>query len=391
MNWKVPLTDVTLGEEEALAAADVVRSGWLSQGERVAAFESDFAAMVGVPHAVAVNNCTVGLEIAYAAVGVVPGDEVVMPALTFVATANAARRIGATVVFADITSDDDLCVDPADLLAKVTTRTRAVVLVHYAGFAADVSSVRAGLARMGRADVAIVEDCAHAPAAGAREAGARCGALGDIAVFSFFSNKNMTTGEGGMVTTRRSDLDQALRLLRAHGMTTTTWDRHRGHAFTYDVVRLATNARMDEIRAAIGRIQLGRLAEANRRRGVARGWYLDQLATHAVRLPGLHVPFVGEGFGDGAQHLFVVLLPRGIERTQVMAAMRAAGVQTSVHYPPTHRFAAYADVPAAIPRTDAVADRLLTLPLGPALTEAQVALVVDALAEALSAQLYPNP
>lgn len=385
MNWKVPLTDVTLGEEEALAAADVVRSGWLSQGERVAAFEAAFAAMVGVPHAVAVSNCTVGLEVAYAAVGVVPGDEVVMPALTFVATANAARRLGATVVFADITSDDDLCVDPADVLAKVTAKTRAVVLVHYAGFAADVAAVRAGLAAMGRSDVAIVEDCAHAPAAGARDGGARCGALGDVAAFSFFSNKNMTTGEGGMITTRRPDLDKSLRLLRAHGMTTTTWDRHRGHAFTYDVVRVATNARMDEIRAAIGRVQLGRLAEANRRRGVARRWYIDHIAQRAERLAGLDVAFVGGDFGDGAQHLFVVLLPRGVERTPVMASMRAAGVQTSVHYPPTHRFSAYQDVPAALPRTDAIADRLLTLPLGPTLTEQQVALVVDALADALAA------
>lgn len=383
MNWKVPLTDVTLGEEEALAAADVVRSGWLSQGERVAAFEADFAAMVGVPHAVAVSNCTVGLEVAYSAVGVGPGDEVVMPALTFVATANAARRLGATVVFADITSDDDLCVDPADLLAKVTAKTRAVVLVHYAGFAADVAAVRAGLAALGRPDVAVVEDCAHAPAAGSREGDARCGALGDVAAFSFFSNKNMTTGEGGMLTTRSAEHDRALRLLRAHGMTTTTWDRHRGHAFTYDVVRVATNARMDEIRAAIGRIQLGRLAEANRRRGVARRWYLDALASAA--LPGLQVAFTDGRYGDGAQHLFVVLLPPGVERAAVMASMRGAGVQTSVHYPPTHRFAAYADVPAAIPRTDAVADRLLTLPLGPAMGEEHVALVVDALARALGA------
>jgi dTDP-4-amino-4,6-dideoxygalactose transaminase len=386
MNWKVTLTDVTLGEEEALAAADVVRSGWLTQGERVLAFEADFAAMVGVPHAVAVNNCTVGLEVAYDAVGVVAGDEVVMPALTFVATANAARRLGATAVFADITGDDDLCVDPADVLAKVTPKTRAVVLVHYAGFAADAAAVRAGLAAMGRADVAIVEDCAHAPAASSRDGSARCGALGDVAAFSFFSNKNMTTGEGGMITTRSAEHDRALRLLRAHGMTTSTWDRHRGHAFTYDVVRVATNARMDEIRAAIGRIQLGRLAEANRRRGVVRGWYLDAIARRADALAGLGVPFSRGAYGDGSQHLFVVLLPAGVERAPVMASMRAAGVQTSVHYPPTHHFSAYADVPASLPRTDAVAARLLTLPLGPAITEAQVAIVVDALAAALPAR-----
>lgn len=385
MSWKVPLTDVTLGEEEALAAAEVVRSGWLSQGERVAAFERDFAAMVGVPHAVAVSNCTVGLEVAYSSVGVSPGDEVVMPALTFVATANAARRLGARVVFADVSGEDDLCVDPADALANVTARTRAVVLVHYGGFAADVAAVRAGLAAMGRGDVAVVEDCAHAPGAGARDGSGRCGALGDVAAFSFFSNKNMTTGEGGMLTTGSGDRDRELRLLRAHGMTTTTWDRHRGHAFTYDVERVGTNARLDEVRAAIGRIQLGKLEGANRRRSEARGWYLDAMRAKGDALAGIGVPFSGGGYGHGSHHLFVVLLPQGVAREPVMASMRAAGVQTSVHYPPTHRFSAYADVPASLPRTDAIADRVLTLPLGPTLTEAQVALVVDALVEALAA------
>jgi dTDP-4-amino-4,6-dideoxygalactose transaminase len=140
---------------------------------------------------------------------------------------------------------------------------------------------------------------------------------------------------------------------------------------------------MDEIRAAIGRIQLGRLAEANRRRAEARGWYLEAIAQRDERLPGLHIPFDGSGYGEGAQHLFVVLLPVGVERAPVMASMRSAGVQTSVHYPPTHRFTAYRDVPATLPRTDAVAARLLTLPLGPSMTREQVALVVDALADAL--------
>jgi dTDP-4-amino-4,6-dideoxygalactose transaminase len=380
MNWQIPLTDVTLGDEEAEAAAAVVRSGWLTQGEGVAAFEREFAAMVGAPHAVAVNNCTVGLELAYAAAGVVAGDEVIVPALTFVATANAARRLGATAVFADVTSADDLCVSPRDVADKVTARTRAVVAVHYAGFAADVAALRAALDARGASHVPIVEDCAHAPGASARDGAARCGDLGHVAAFSFFSNKNMTTGEGGMLTTRDPDVAAALRLLRSHGMTTVTWDRHRGHAFTYDVARVGTNARLDEIRAAIGRVQLRKLAASNARRAEVVAWYRE-----ATSARGVETPFTKGRYGDGSHHLFVVLLPDGTDRLKLMAAMREGGVQTSVHYPPTHRFTAYADTPASLPVTDAVAARLLTLPLGPSMTRAQVDRVMEVFDAGLAA------
>ncbi len=389
MHWKVPLTDVTLDEEEAQAAADVVRSGWLTQGERVTAFEREFADMVGVAHAVAVSNCTVGLEIAYSAVGVTQGDEVIVPALTFVATANAASRLGATPVFADITSADDLCVSPDDIARKVTDRTRAVVAVHYAGFAADVEGIRAALDARGHARVTIVEDCAHAPGATARPSTShpakRCGALGSVGAFSFFSNKNMTTGEGGMITTGDDAIASASRLLRSHGMTTLTWDRHRGHAFTYDVARVGTNARMDEIRAAIGRVQLRKLFGANARRAGVVQWYREGIAARAEALRGLSAPFSAAAYGDGSHHLFVVLLPPGAHREHVMTALRGEGVQTSIHYPPTNRFTAFAQraTDARLPHTDAVFERILTLPLSPAMSRDQVDLVLDALARAI--------
>jgi dTDP-4-amino-4,6-dideoxygalactose transaminase len=388
--WIVPLAETTLGEDEARAAADVVRSGWLTQGARVAAFESAFAAMVGVPHAVAVANCTVGLELAYDAVGVRPGDEVIVPALTFVATANAARRLGATPVFADVTSERDLAIAPADVARRLSPRTRAICAVHYGGFPADVDALRA-LAR--DAGVALIEDCAHAP--GARHRGVACGALGDVAAFSFFSNKNLSTGEGGMVTTTRDDIAARVRLLRAHGMTTTTWDRHRGHAFSYDVAAVGTNARMDEIRAAIGLIQLGRLSAGNAARATCVAHYRARLAD----VPGLTIPFAdradtsdtsdtsntsnGTDGTTSAHHLFVVLLPPGTDREAVMTALRARGVQSSIHYPPTHRFSAYADSSPALPVTDAVFPRLLTLPLFSSMTTAQVDVVCDALRAAL--------
>ncbi|MEI8259523.1 MAG: DegT/DnrJ/EryC1/StrS family aminotransferase [Deltaproteobacteria bacterium] len=372
--WLVPLSETTLGEEEALVAADVVRSGWLTQGARVLAFEQAFAKFIGVPHAVAVANCTVGLEIAFDAVGVKPGDEVIVPSITFVATANAARRLGATPVFADVLGPDDLTLDPADVARRVTPRTRAIAPVHYAGWPADMGALRAIASEHG---IALVEDCAHAP--GARSPEGPCGTLGDIGAFSFFSNKNMATGEGGMLTTSRDDIAARARLLRSHGMTSTTWDRHRGHAYTYDVAAVGTNARLDEIRAAIGIIQLARLPGGNAVRAKCVERYRERLRD----VPRLHIPFAGRDLADGAHHLFVVLLPPGTDRVAVMTSLREARVQTSIHYPPTHRFTAYAGLSHPLPVTDAIADRILTLPLYSTMTLSQVDLVSDALRTAL--------
>lgn len=372
--WKVALSETTLGEEEALAAADVVRSGWLTQGARVQAFERAFADFIGVPHAIAVSNCTVGLEIAFECAGVKPGDEVIVPSVTFVATANAARRLGATPVFADIVSESDLTLDPNDVARKVTARTRAIAPVHYGGWPAKMTALRELAASRG---IALVEDCAHAP--GARTAEGACGALGDIGAFSFFSNKNMATGEGGMLTTTRDDIAERARLLRSHGMTTTTWDRHRGHAYTYDVATVGTNGRMDEIRAAIGAIQLRKLPDGNAVRALRVERYRGRLRD----VSGLEIPFVERPLAESAHHLFVVLLPPEVDRFAVMGAMRELQIQTSIHYPPTHGFSAYAASPATLPVTDRVASRILTLPLFSTMTDEQVDLVCDALRASL--------
>jgi dTDP-4-amino-4,6-dideoxygalactose transaminase len=372
----IPLSETTLGDEEAEAAAAVVRSGWLTQGARVAAFEEAFAAKTGAKHAIAVANCTLALELALDAVGVRPGDEVIVPSLTFVATANAVRRLGATPVFADVTSEDDLTLSPSDVARKRTSRTRAVCPVHYAGFAADVDAI----ARAAEG-LALVEDCAHAPGA---TLGARAvGTLGDVGAFSFFSNKNMTTGEGGMLTCSDDGLAAALRTMRSHGMTTSTLDRHRGHAYTYDVTRVATNARMDEVRAAIGAVQLRKLADGNARRAQCAQWYRERLSKRG----DLCLPFASFDRGVSAQHLFVVLLPERCERAAVMAALRAQGVQSSIHYPPVHRFSAYASArehDRSLPVTERVSGRLLSLPLWSSMTLAHVERVCAALDEALS-------
>ena len=251
MEWRVPLADVRLGPEEESAVLDVLRSGWLTMGGVTQAFEQEFAAFVGAKHAFAVTNATAALHLACMAVGLAEGDEVIVPSLTFVATANAVRYTGANVVFADIESEDWLCICPRSIEEKINERTRAIVVMHYAGFACDMPEI---LRVAKKYHLAVIEDAANA--VGASLDGKPLGTWGDVGCYSFFGNKNMTTAEGGVLVTDDDRLADKVRILRSHGMTTLTWDRHQGHASTYDVVDLGYNYRIDEIRAALGRERL---------------------------------------------------------------------------------------------------------------------------------------
>lgn len=376
--WRIPLADVDLGPEEEAAVLDVLRRGWLSMGEVTAEFEAEFAALTGARHALAVTNCTAALHLAGLALGWEPGDEVIVPSLTFVATANAVRYTGATPIFADIISESDFSLSAEDVAERITPRTKAIIVVHYAGHAADMPTIMALAERHG---LAVVEDVAHAP--GADLDGRATGTWGDIGCFSFFANKNMTTGEGGMVTTNDDELAARLRLLRSHGMTSLTWDRHKGHAWSYDVVAPGYNYRIDEVRAAIGRVQLAKVTAANQRRRALDALYRELLP--AV-VPELGVPYATTR-GTPACHLRPVLLPEGADRRRFMDEMKARGIQTSIHYPPIHRFSYYQDMTggATLPLTELVGAREVTLPLYPALTTADVESVVAAVAEALDA------
>ena len=378
-NWDVPLSDVAIDDEILAATRDAVASGWWSMGPRVAEFEEAFAELCRARKALAVANGTAALHIALLAVGCGPGDEVVVPSLNFVAAANAIAHTGATPVFCDVTGPDDLNLDPADVEAAVTPATKAVVILHYGGFPCDVDGVRAVAERH---RLAVVEDAAHAP--GAERGGRMCGALGDVGCFSFFSNKNLPTGEGGMLVTDDDELAERLRLLRSHGMTTLTWDRHRGHASTYDVVAQGFNYRMDELRAAIGLVQLAHLRERNAARARLAARYRDALAD----VDGVTMPFPDpDANAASSHHLAVAVLPAGVDRDGIRTRMAERRIETSVHYPPIHGFSRYAGLPTQrpLPRTDEVAGRILTLPLFPHMTDAQVDSVVDALAGAITA------
>jgi dTDP-4-amino-4,6-dideoxygalactose transaminase len=379
MEWRVPLSDIDLDENELGAVERVLRSRWLSMGPVTREFEEAFAQMVGARHAFATSNGTTALHLAYAALGLGPGDEVIVPALTFVATANAVVYTGATPIFADCVSLDDLTVSSDDIEAKITDRTRAIAVMHYGGYLCDMDAIRETAERRG---LAIVEDACHAPGATYRGRGA--GALGAVGCFSFFSNKNIAMGEGGMVVTDDDQLAERIRLMRSHGMTTLTWDRHRGHASSYDVVLTGYNYRLDEIHSAIGLCQLGKLARNNERRAAIVARYRAALAG----APGLRIPFAHPpSHTRPAYHLFPVILEPSVDRAAFMARLREAGIQTSIHYPPIHQFTAFQGRAEGIslPVTEAAGGQEVTLPLFPTESQEQVQQVIDVTLSALDA------
>lgn len=384
MQPKYLLSDVDLGEEEALAVAEVVRGKWLSVGPRTAEFESRFAEMTGSRHAVAVANCTAALHLALEALGVGPDDEVIVPSYTFVASANAILYQLARPVFVDIVGPHDLNLDPANLERRITPSTRAILVVHLAGFPADMDAI---LDIAARHDLPVVEDACHAIGAdyigspGSALTGRKAGALGRIGCFSFFANKNLVTGEGGMLVTDDEELARRMRLGRSHGMTKTSWDKAAGRAADYDVVQLGYNYRGTELTAALGLIQLRKLAAANARRRELVAAYRKRLRGVA----GLSLPFA-DRLADSAHHVFPILLDDAKHRASFREELRLRGIQTSVHYPPVHQFTHYRALVGdlKLPVTEEVAAREVTLPLHPLLSESDVDAICGAVAESLA-------
>ena len=375
-DWKVQLFELNYDHRELHAAMDVIQSGWITMGEQTQLFERAFSDFLGQDAlCTATSSGTAALHMALLAAGVGPGDEVIVPALTFVADINVVRIVGALPVVVDCTSYDDWNISPDGIAAAITPRTKAVLIVHYAGYACDMKAIRAAIrsASEGR-PVYLIEDSAHAP--GADYWGQRCGTIGDIGCFSFFSNKNLSLGEGGMFVTRSRELHEKGRHLRSHGMTSLTLDRHKGRAVSYDVIRPGLNYRMDEIRAAIGLVQLKKLEEANVRRGELAKRYRQLLED----VPRACVPFSRYDCGNPSYHIFPVLLDKAVDRTAVITGLRRNGIQSSIHYPPFQEFTAYrasslAETPIALD----VSKRELTLPLFPTMTCDQVELVCSTL------------
>ncbi|HEY3614120.1 MAG TPA: DegT/DnrJ/EryC1/StrS family aminotransferase [Gaiellales bacterium] len=374
MTWTIPLTDVVLTEDDVQAVMTCLESGWLTMGPRVRAFEEAFAEYAGTPHAVAVSSGTSALHLSLLAAGVGPGDEVIVPSLTFVAGAAAVRYVGATPVLCDIVSAAHPLIDVDDVARRLTPRTRAVVAVHFFGYAAAIEQLRALCDEHG---LALIEDAAQA--IGARsESGALTGTIGDLGCFSFFSKKQLSLGEGGMVTTADEALAARIRSLRSHAMTSGTWDRHRGHAESYDVVDFGYNFRLDEPRAALGLSRLPRLeGDLERRRRHVRA-YRSELAGVA----GLAMPFDDEAVERSSHFAFVILLPDRARRDALRSALAVHGVQTT-WYPALSALTAYLDE-SATPIAAEVSGRHCALPLSAGMSDEQRTQVVAAVRAALA-------
>ncbi len=378
----IPVAQPVLAAEEAEAAARAVLSGWVTQGPEVQAFEDEFAALVGAPHASAVSSCTTALHLALMAVGVGPGDEVATVSHTFIATANAVRHAGAEPVFVDIESGT-YNIDPQRLEAAIGPRCRAILCVHQMGMPCDLDRV---LAVAAAHDLPVIEDSACAVGSeiacnGAWEPIGR--PRGAVACFSFHPRKVITTGDGGMLTTADPELDQRFRLWRHHGMSVPDIARHQSRKVIFESYPvLGYNYRMTDIQAAVGREQLRRLPEIVARRRVLAERYLALLAD----VDGLGLP-EQPPFARSNWQSFCVLLPEGLDQHATMQAMLDRGVATRRGIMCCHREAPYRDVRRAGPlgRSEEAQDRGVILPLYAQMTEDQQDRVISALKEALAA------
>jgi dTDP-4-amino-4,6-dideoxygalactose transaminase len=365
---KVPLFDLNYGEKESKAVLRVLRSKWLTMGEETELFEREFASYIGVKHAIAVSSCTTALHLANIAVGVQTGDEVICPSLTFVATSNSILYASAKPVFADVASMENWTISSQDIEKKITKKTKAVIVMHYAGFACEMNNIKRIAAKH---KLKIIEDAAHA--LGSEYGNRKLGSIGDVSCFSFFTNKNMSTGEGGMICTDNDEYAHEIKLMRSHGMTSLTLDRHKGNIFKYDVVKLGFNYRIGEIQAALGRVQLQKLQDGNKKRIAAADVYKRRLSIHKK----IKCPFTDrlEGFN---YHIFPVLLSPDIDRDDFMKYLREQGIQTSIHYTPVHTFSYYKKIikNSCYPLTEEIGAHVMTLPIYPTIKEEQIDFVL---------------
>jgi len=373
----LPLSRPWLDDEEIDAVAASIRSGWITSGPKTAELEERFRALTGAPHAVAVSSATAGLHIVLAALGIGEGDEVVTPSMTFASTVNQIALRGARPVFVD--SDyGTLQVLPGEVERAITPRTRAVIPVHFAGAPADLDPIRAAA---GRAGVPVIEDAAHA--VGTSYKGKPAGGQGDIAIYSFHPIKNITTGEGGMVTCYDGELAKKLRLLRFHGIERDAWKRYgKGGTPHYDIREPGYKYNLTDLQAAIGVVQMRKLERMNGRRAALAARYLDGLQG----VGGIDLPESPGYPHEHSWHLFIVKVT-SMDRDAFLARLAEYNIGTGLHFPPCHLLSyvreRFGTKEGDLPGCERAGARILSLPLFPGMDDADVDYVCAAIREIL--------
>jgi dTDP-4-amino-4,6-dideoxygalactose transaminase len=382
----LPFARPSITDLEKEAALEVLSSGWLTTGPRAKEFESAFAAKVGVRHAVALNSATAALHLALDALGVGPGDEIILPTWTFAATAEVVLYRGATPVLVDV-DPKTLIATPDSFMAAVTSNTKAAIAVHFAGLPAFIDDL---VERLNEKGVALVEDAAHAfPSRVAAAAGRYAGAFGVIGAYSFYATKTITTGEGGMLVTDTEQIADRARMMSLHGISRDAWKRYTADgSWSYDIEEAGYKYNMTDLAAAIGLAQLARAEELFDERKRLASAYLTAFAASPIS-DLIDLP-VDPGDGSHAWHLFVVRLrleALRVDRAEVIAALRERGIGTSVHFIPLHLHPLYRRLldtqPETYPVSTAEAARVISLPLWPGMGVDAVARVVHALEDVL--------
>ena len=376
MEYKIPLFKLNFGEEEIEAVTETIRSKWISTGPKCEELEQLFVEMFDVNYAVSMSNCTDALHLACLLCDVKPGDEVICPSLTFAASVNCIKYVGATPVFCDIESPNHINIDPVEIEKKITSKTKAIIVVHMAGFPAKMDEIMT-IAK--KQHLKVIEDTCHGPLSEYK--GKKLGTIGDVGCFSFFSNKNISTGEGGMLITNNEEMAKKARLLRSHGMTTMSYQRASGHATTYDIVELGYNFRLDDIRASIGVVQMKKLQSDLEKRIQVRNEYLKQLSS----IDGITIPFA-DNIEFVSNYIMPIVLKDSTaeKRDKIREKLHAAGIQTSVHYPAIHKFSIYKDCNASLPTTEYVTDNEITLPMYASLSINEIELITKNLKSSIS-------
>lgn len=374
--YDIPLFDVNFDEHEVNAVSEVIKSKWVSAGPKCDELEKTFCKLWNVDDVFAVSNCTVALHMACILAGFSKGDEVLCPSLSFVASANCIRYVGATPVFCDVSSFDELTISVDDIKRKITSKTRGIVVVHFAGFPCNMDEIMK-VAKENK--LTVIEDACHGPLSEYK--GRKLGTIGDFGCFSFFSNKNISTGEGGMIVVNNKKFADKAKLIRSHGMTTMSYQRSQGHATSYDVVELGYNFRFDDIRAAIAIEQIKKLPTDYEQRDKIRKLYIRELSS----VDKLIIPFL-ENKNYCSNYIFPIVLKKSTRnyRDMVREGLAKKGIQTSVHYPAIHKFSIYKDNILSLPMTEYVADNEITLPMYSSLSDEQVLFISQTLKEALS-------